>query len=293
VKRIGTQYAAPCATIVAVTSPTAAPLERFADIVALEPHGIDTFVGASPTYPWGRVYGGQVVAQSLKAAMATVDEAYRLHSLHGYFIRGGTSDEPIRFEVDRIRNGRSFLTRLVVARQSNGAIFNLSASFHVEEGDVDVASRTLPPDVPDPDDLDDDSWSPTMLRRPVPSAAIAGRTGVWIKVLGPLGDEPAMHQLALAYASDDVPYDAAASVLPDRGSGDDAMHAFIGASLDHSLWFHRSGPADDWQLHLLEPMGYANNRGLAFGQVFSRSGVHLASVTQEIVLRQNRDIGTA
>jgi acyl-CoA thioesterase-2 len=291
VNRIATQYAERCATIVGVISPASAPLERFVDIVALEPHGIDTFVGASPVYPWGRVYGGQVVAQALQAALATVDEAYRLHSLHGYFIRGGTSDEPIRFEVDRIRNGRSFVTRLVVARQSNGAIFNLSASFHVAEGTVDVASRSLPEGIPGPDELDDDSWSPTMVRRPVPRDAIGGRTGVWIKVLGPLGDDPAIHQLALAYASDDVPYDAAASVLPDRGAPDDGQHAFIGASLDHSLWFHRPGRADDWQLHLLEPMGYANNRGLAFGQVFSRSGVHLASVTQEIVLRPNRELG--
>ena len=98
----------------------------FNELMSLEPHGPDVYVGTSPHYPWGRVYGGQVVAQALRAAASTVDEGYHAHSLHSYFIRGGTSDEPIRYEVDRIRNGRSFVTRRVVARQSDGAILNLS-----------------------------------------------------------------------------------------------------------------------------------------------------------------------
>ena len=109
---------------------TEQPFDTFREMMHLEPHGPDVFVGESWRYPWGRVYGGQVVAQALSAAAETVDPDYLPHSLHAYFIRGGTSDEPIRYEVDRIRNGRSFTTRRVVARQSNGAILNLSASFH-------------------------------------------------------------------------------------------------------------------------------------------------------------------
>lgn len=264
-------------------------LDGYGDLMHLEPHGPDVFVGGSWRYPWGRVYGGQVVAQGLQAALQTVDPAYRAHSLHAYFIRGGTSEEPIRFEVDRIRNGRSFVTRRVVARQSNGAILNLSASFHVDEGDLDIATHTLPDGVPQPDELADDSWSPLMSRRSVPAEAVGGRTAVWIKINDGRGDAPGADAVGTAFASDDVPYDAAASVHPDRtGHEDDEMQMFIGASLDHSIWFHRPGDANDWQLHILDPGGYVGNRGLASGQVFDRSGVHVASVAQEIVLRRNQ-----
>ncbi|MEE9417349.1 MAG: acyl-CoA thioesterase domain-containing protein [Acidimicrobiales bacterium] len=262
--------------------------DRFDDLMRLEPHGPDVFVGVSPTYDWGRVYGGQVVAQALKAAVATVEPEFRPHSLHGYFIRGGTSKEPIRFEVDRIRNGRSFITRRVVARQSNGAIFNLSASFHIEEGDLDIEPRVLPPGLVGPDELPEEQVNKLMLRREIPPETIGGRTGVWIKVLGTPSGEQAASQITLSYASDSVPFRAAASVRPDRTPENAHDGTFLGASLDHSLWFHRHGPADEWQLHLLEPMTYNGNRGLAFGAVFDTDGVHLASVAQEIVLRKNR-----
>ena len=259
--------------------------DRFEDMMFLEPHGPDVYVGLSPRYPWGRVYGGQVVAQALQAAVHTVEERYKPHSLHGYFIRGGTSDEPIRFEVDRIRNGRSFVTRRVVARQSNGAIFNLSASFHVVEDGADVTARTMPAGVPQPDELPDETWSKLLERRRVPAEAVEGRTAVWIRVPGPRSDDPAMSHLALAYASDDVPFDAAASVHPERRPEMDHDPMFMGASLDHALWFHRDAPGDEWRLHVLEPMGYTGNRGLSFGQVYSTDGVHLASVAQEIMFR--------
>ena len=115
----------------------------FQSLMRLESHGPDVFVGIGPSYPWGRVYGGQVVAQALRAAYETVDSPdYHVHSLHAYFIRGGDYEEPIRYEVDRIRNGRSFLTRRVVARQSVGPILNLSASFQIREDQVqDYAGR--------------------------------------------------------------------------------------------------------------------------------------------------------
>ncbi len=261
--------------------------ETFADIIALEPHGPDVFVGQSPVYSWGRVYGGLVVAQAMRACVETVDPRYRPHSLHAYFIRGGTSDEPIRYEVDRIRNGRSFVTRRVVARQSNGAILNLSASFHIVEGEVDIATHRLPADIPRPDQLDENSFLPLVSRRTVPRDLVGGRTAVWIKVAQPVVDEPVVHALALAYASDDAPFDAAASPHPDRRDDLDHDDAFIGASLDHSLWFHRHGRADGWQLHILEPDGFTGNRGLAMGQIFGIDGTHIASVAQQIMLRPN------
>ena len=102
-------------------------------MMALEPHGTDVWVGAGPRYPWGGLYGGQIVAQGLRAATFTVDPAFRVHSLHAYFIRSGDHTEPIRFEVDRVRNGRSFCTRRVTARQSVGVILELTASYQVDE----------------------------------------------------------------------------------------------------------------------------------------------------------------
>lgn len=254
----------------------------------LESHGPDVFVGLSPEYPWGRVYGGQVVAQALEAAAATVDSVYQPHSLHSYFIRGGTSNEPIRYEVDRIRNGRSFVTRRVVARQSAGAIFNMSCSFQVIEDGLDIETKQIPANIPGPDDLKDESWTSLHMRRRVPAGLVDGRTAIWMKVTGPLGPTSVADQSALAYATDDVPYEAAASVHPNRKQEAVEDSAFMGASLDHAVWFHRSAPADSWHLHVLEPFGYTGNRGLAVGEVFSSSGVHLASVAQEIVLRERR-----
>ncbi len=142
----------------------------FKTLMELEPHGPDVFVGVSPSYPWGRVYGGQVVAQALRAACATVDDSFQVHSLHSYFIRGGDYDEPIRYEVDRIRNGRSFLTRRVVARQSMGPILNLSVSFQIREGAVDVQECTMPTDLPQPEDLRPSEWGPILL---IPASLLA------------------------------------------------------------------------------------------------------------------------
>jgi acyl-CoA thioesterase-2 len=263
--------------------------DSFSAMMCLEPHGPDVFVGDSLRYSSGRVYGGQVVAQGLSAAVETVDPSYRPHSLHAYFIRGGSSDEPIRYEVDRIRNGRSFVTRRVVARQSNGAILNLSASFHLEEGDLDIQTHTLPVGVPRPDELESISRTPLMECRYVPADAVNGRTAVWTRVTEALSKAPSVNAMGLAYTSDDMPYAAAASVRPDRRPGleDDDQGIFVGASLDHVLWFHRPGRADDWQLHILDPDGYTGNRGLATGQVFGIDGTHVATIAQEILLRRN------
>src|SRR5690606_6525755 len=115
-------------------------------MMALEPHGTDVFVGAGPQYPWGGLYGGQIVAQALRAAANTVEPEFRVHSLHAYFIRRGDHEQPIRFEVDRLRNGRSFVTRSVVARQHVGAILEMSVSFQRDEPGHDVQTAELPAD---------------------------------------------------------------------------------------------------------------------------------------------------
>ncbi len=266
----------------------AVEVERFGDLVALEPHGPDVYVGVSPEYPWERVYGGQVVAQGLAAAADTVPEDYAVHSLHAYFIRGGTSDEPIRYEVDRIRNGRSFVTRRVVARQSGGAILNLSASFHRREDEAEVALVGLPADIALPDELPNDDWGSFIERRTVPNDSIEASSAAWLRLRGPLGDNPLDHALAMAYASDDVPTEAAAHDHPDMPASGEWDGRFMSASLDHGLWFHHHARADEWQLHILDGLGLNGGRGLSFGHVLALDGTHVASVSQQILLRRAR-----
>ena len=260
----------------------------FDSLISLESHGPDVFVGIGPAYPWGRVYGGQVVAQALRAALATVDEQHHVHSLHAYFIRGGDSDEPIRYEVDRIRNGRSFLTRRVVARQSVGPILNLSASFQVQEEQADVQELSMPNSLPQPEDLATDDWGSILERRPL--RMDRGRAACWLRVTGPLADDPITQSCALAYTSDDIPTEAASTSHPLAQSFGDSPGAygetFIGASLDHAIWFHRPGRHDDWTLHDFQSLGVMGARGLSIGQVFSRDGVHLATIAQEILIRE-------
>lgn len=263
----------------------------FKTLMSLESHGPDVFVGIGPSYPWGRVYGGQVVAQALRAAYATVDTDHQVHSLHAYFIRGGDYDEPIRYEVDRIRNGRSFLTRRVVARQSVGPILNLSASFQVREEQIDVQELAMPDDVASPDDLPPDDWGPILARRNVTDESATGaRSAYWLRVESMVGDDPVLQACALAYASDDIPTEAASRSHPRRPSlsaePGEYDRVFVGASLDHAIWFHRAGRHDDWVLHDFRGQGIVGARGLGIGQLFGRDGTHLATVAQEILLRE-------
>ena len=255
-------------------------------LLDLEPHGPDVFVGESPGYPWGRVYGGQVAAQGLRAAAATVDSDHLVHSLHAYFIRGGDSSEPIRYEVDRIRNGRSFVTRRVVARQSSGAILNLDASFQTAEDQVDVQAVDLPDDVDPPESVGNDTWGPLIDRRTVLRNTGQGRCAVWMRVVDDLGEDPVLQACGLTYLSDDVPMEAALDLHPrNTKSWEEHDQVFMSASLDHCVWFHRSVRADTWLLFDLRSHGLAGGRGLSFGEVFSPDGTHVASVSQEALLR--------
>ena len=240
----------------------------------LESHGPDTYVGTGPSYPWGGLYGGQIVAQALRAAAATVIDDLDVHSLRAYFIRRGDAAEPIRFEVDRIRNGRSFATRRVVARQAIGAILNLEASFQRPEPSADVQCVACPAGLPLPDELEESSWTDAFQRRWIPNERLPPSSRV---------------------SDDDLPTDSVREVY--NGSGPDESESeadaersadVYGASLDHSIWFHRPFRADEWHLHVVAAQGYVGGRGLAFGHVFRPDGVLAASVAQEALMRRRR-----
>lgn len=270
-------------------APMGDPTTDFVAMLALEPHGPDTFVGSGPRYPWGGLYGGQIVAQALRAAAATVEPQYRVHSLHSYFIRRGDHSEPVRYEVDRVRNGRSFVTRTVTARQAVGAILSISVSFQIDEAAPEVQTAELP-EVPRPQDLAQESWTTMFDRATVPTPELEGRARGWLRIRSDLGDDPVLHACALAYMSDDYPTDAVVSLHPDRPGPDTPpdQHPFVAFSLDHAIWFHRPLRADRWHLTAMVCHGIISSRGLTVGHVFTEDGVHVASVTQEVLLRPRR-----
>lgn len=259
----------------------------------LVPHGADTFVGTGPRYPWGGLYGGQIVAQALRAASSTVEPDLLVHSLRAYYIRRGDHAEPVRYEVDRIRNGRSFATRRVIARQAVGAILNLEASFQRSESSAEVWPTSMP-DVPRPDELDESSWSDDFERCFVPEVATprpaigAGRMMAWIRVTAPLdGRDDLLHRCWLAYLSDDLPCDAVRRAHPDRVRLEATDDAFA-ASLDHSVWFHAPPRVDRWHLYDVTCLAYAGGRGLTLGHVFGIDGAHVATFAQEALVREPR-----
>jgi acyl-CoA thioesterase-2 len=264
----------------------------------LSPHGADVHVGTGPQYPWGGLYGGQISAQALRAATLSVDDGLEPHSIRAYFIRRGDASEPVRYEVDRIRNGRSFATRRVVARQAIGAILNAEASFQKPEESVEVQTVEMP-DVPAPHELPQESWSSAFERVEVPLDRVntardgAGRTVSWMKVVDEIGD-PAdrdaqlLHRCWLASLSDDLPTDAVHRAHPMSQDATSEDHLFA-ASLDHTMWFHRPIAADQWHLHDFSCIHFVGGRGLALGHVFSADGTHVATVAQEVLMRDTRD----
>jgi len=284
----------------------ATAVQQLVEILDLEPLEVNLFRGRSPQSRWQRVFGGQVIGQALVAACRTVDDvATRApHSLHAYFLLGGDPKVPIIYEVDRIRDGRSFTTRRVVAIQHGHAIFSMSASFQtIEHG---LSHQFQMPDVPEPDSLPTDAemrqkvlpLMPEPVRRyyererPIElrlieygrylgEASKDGRFNVWIRATGRLPDEPAIHQCVLAYASDMTLLDSA--LIPHQRSvfSDDIM----GASLDHALWIHRPFRADEWLLYTQDSPNLSGSRGFARGLIFAEDGTLVASVAQEGLLR--------
>lgn len=261
---------------------------NFAQLIALEPHGPDTFVGVSPPYSWGRIYGGQVIAQALRAAMSGVPAERPVHSLHAYFILGGRLDEPVRYEVDRVRNGASFMTRRVVARQSYGAILTLEASFHVREEAPQVQTVVAPAGVTPPEELAEQGWGWMLERRSVAEQPRSGRVLTWVRVDSTLGDDPTLQACGLALASDTSAVGAVRAAHPRGVVGDGANEVFMGASLDHAVWFHHPTRVDEWLLIDFSCHFVGHARGLSIGHVFDRAGRHVATIAQEALLRERR-----
>ena len=278
-----------------------ASLEFLVTLLDLEPIEVNIFRGTQPeNEDRQRVFGGQVAGQALIAAGRTVEHG-RVHSLHSYFLRPGDPQVPILYEVDRIRDGRSFTTRRVVAIQHGRTIFNLSASFHdLEEG---VLDHQFPmPEVPDPESLPPlferlEPWRDEMVEwfeRPHPidqrhigelpwhrQGAGEPYQRVWIRADGTLPDDPLLHAAIATYASDMSLIDTI--LAPHDLRWDDVE--FMGASLDHCMWFHRPFAVDDWLLYDMDSPVAAAGRGLARGFLFDRAGRLCVSVVQEGLAR--------
>src|SRR5205085_435829 len=261
------------------------------DILNLERLEVNLFRGRSPQAGWQRVFGGQVIGQALVAACRTV-EGRPPHSLHAYFLLPGDPAVPIIYEVDRIRDGKSFTTRRVVAIQHGQAIFTLMVSFHTDEPGLEHQASM--PEVPPPEQLPSEaeirakvlpqmpeavqryykSERPIELRpveygRYLGQKTEGGKFNVWIRATGKLPDDPQIHQCVLAYASDMSLLDTA--LVPHGRSLFEKE--FMGASLDHALWLHRPFRADDWLLYAQESPTMSGSRGFARGLIYRRDGV--------------------
>ncbi|HKP07402.1 MAG TPA: acyl-CoA thioesterase II [Microbacterium sp.] len=261
----------------------------------------DIFTGASQSMPLGRVYGGQVLAQSIVAASRTIPEERIVHSMHGYFLRPGDSAKGITFSVDRIHDGRSFSTRRTQAFQEGVPIFSMIASFQDEDPGLDH-QEPMPEGVPAPEDLPDIEAHlsglhpmskrlftdrPVDLRHiPAPIYVTAGvekapRQAVWMRIRRPIPDDPAVHRSVLAYLSDLTIQE---SILRAHGVSW-ATPGLKVASLDHAMWWHRFGRVDDWMLYVQDSPSARGGRGLASGRIYAADGTLMASVAQEIMIR--------
>lgn len=266
------------------------PAVAFSSMLDLASHGPDTFVGAGPTYPWDGLYGGQIVAQGLRAAELTMAEGYTPHSLHAYFLRMGDPREPVRFEVERLRDGRSFIARQIVARQSTGAILNMSTSFQLEaQATMDVQVEPAP-SVPGPEAGKEVSWSPLFEMRLVEGSYQGSGDGAqsasaWFRMLEPLGPSSTAHAAALAYGSDSGPAWLVEALHQVRCSPEAPWRP---VSLDHAIWYHRPFRADEWLLFEAATHSVHGSRGLTLGRAFTQEGVLVASVAQEVFLRRPR-----
>ncbi|MEQ8798559.1 MAG: acyl-CoA thioesterase II [Salinisphaeraceae bacterium] len=282
-------------------------LQDLVDLLDLENIEVNLFRGESRDLGGKSVFGGQVLGQALVAATRTVDEGVA-HSLHAYFLRPGAMDAPIVYEVDRVRDGRSFAARRVQAIQHGRPICSVIASFQQpEEG---ASHQAAMPEVPSPESLapqselrrkwmDDAGPLPERLQwaltrplalefRPVnpwnglnPDAR-EPQQQIWFKAAGPLPAEPVLHRCMLAYASD---YNLlTTALLPHRMSF--LQPDMVVASIDHALWFHRTPRVDDWLLYDMDSPAASGARGLTFGRIFSRDGDLVASVAQENLMRR-------
>ncbi|MFF5086918.1 acyl-CoA thioesterase [Streptomyces niveus] len=290
-------------------------LESLLDLLDLERIEEDIFRGLSRPTAVPRVYGGQVAAQALVAAGRTVPADRSAHSLHAYFLRAGDPGAPIVYTVDRIRDGRSFTTRRVVAVQHGQPIFHLSASFQTYEDGLEHQAA-MPP-APDPESLPTAAKllprhahrfvDPSVVDRlletraavdlryvDAPPYATAGqvreaRSQVWFRTAGKLADDPLLHVCLATYVSDMTLLD---SVLLAHGRGGWASGDIVGASLDHAMWFHRPFRADEWLLYDQTSPSASGGRGLGQARIYTRDGDLAISVIQEGVMRVPRGRGS-
>jgi acyl-CoA thioesterase-2 len=273
-------------------------------VLGLEERDRDVFVGQTPSTRQQRIFGGQVAGQALMAASQTVDPGRGVHSLHSYFLRPGDPHEEIRYAVERMRDGRTFSTRRVVARQTrNGAdvaIFALTADFTT--GEPALAEHSLPmPEVPGPDGLPGipemvaahpkagvymQAMSHAVSQRfledpfaPGPKSPPDTQTRTWLRVNGRLPDDPVVLAAALTFASD---LTLLSSGVARLGSG---WGGFVGASLDHAVWFHRPMRPDEWFLYEGDSPSASAGRALCLGQIWAADGTHVATVAQEGLVR--------
>jgi acyl-CoA thioesterase-2 len=278
------------------------PLEDLVTLLDLEPIEVNIFRGQSPDENRQRVFGGQVAGQALVAATRTIDESDRMvHSLHAYFLRSGDPGVPILYEVDRLRDGKSFSTRRVVAIQHGKPIFNLQASFQKIESGLEY-HITMDPTTPPPESLPDFKTRMEPYKellgewyhrpRPIDQRYVDGdpfsRKGnpqpgqrVWIRADGTLPDDQVLHSCILTYASDMTLLDTA--LMPHGIGWSDGTVQM--ASLDHAMWFHRPFRADQWMLYQQTSISTSNARGLAEGHIFTQDGQLAVTVVQEGLTR--------
>jgi len=261
----------------------------------------DIFTGRSHNMPSGRIYGGQVLGQTLLAAERTMPADRAVHSMHGYFLRPGDSAQGLTIAVDRIHDGRSFSTRRAQAYQNGVPIFSMIASFQDEAPGLEHA-EPMPAGIPQPEDLLSDELlvpdsDPGALRRlaerPVDTRHVeapiyvaaegerAAHQAVWMRLRAPMPDDQRLHRAALAYLSDMTIQE---SILRAHGVHWSTPGLKV-ASLDHAMWWHRPARVDEWMLFVQQSPNARGGRGLATGRIYTREGVLAASVTQEIMIR--------
>ena len=282
--------------------------EILTESLALERIEVNTFRGVSPEDGPGRIFGGQVIAQSLLAAYETVEDRI-CHSLHCYFIRPGDPRIPILFEVDRSRDGGTFTTRRVIAVQNGKQIFNLAASFQVAEDGFEHQAPM--PAVRSPDDMAaeaeaakkavQDGMSEEMRRmmnRPRPIEMVGrdnygfGRkpkpsepkSDTWMRAVAPIGDDARMHQVILAYASD---MNLLSTAMRPHGVAWQTP-GLQSASLDHAMWFHKASNFNDWHLYTQDSPSASGGRGFVRGAIYGQDGTLVASVAQEGLMRMKK-----
>jgi acyl-CoA thioesterase-2 len=287
------------------TAKAPSAIDNLISILDLEPLEENLFRGRSPQQGWQRVYGGQVLGQALVAAVRTVPDDRVAHSLHGYFLLAGDPSRPIVYNVERVRDGRSFTTRRVTAIQHGRAMFVMSVSFHGEEPGLD--HQNAMPQVPPPEALPSEQQLAAKLlahlpenmksywerERPIEMRPVdvsryfarekrAPEQMVWMRASGRLPGAFPLHQCVLAYSSDFTLLDTAL-IAHGRLMFDKSMQL---ASLDHALWFHRPFRADEWMLYVQDSPSSHGARGFCRGNLFTRDGALIASVAQEGLMRE-------